>query len=126
VASTITPPIGPHSSRVRLRKIDGRTGPGRYIREVQRELIDHCGGPDRVSVAQRLLIERTAVDLLRLKLIDADLADGTASDHLLRVAHALRNTVRLALRDLGLEAAPPPAPSLADVLARHARAGAAA
>jgi hypothetical protein len=107
-----------------LRKVDGRTGPGRYIRQVQRELIEHCGGPARISVAQRLLCERTAVDLLRLKLIDADLADGNASDHVCRVAHALRNTVRLALRDLGLHAAAQPAPSLADYLA--GREGAAA
>ncbi len=117
-----TPPVGPHLSRNRLRKVDGRTGPGRYIRQVERELIDHCGGPERVSVAQRLLCERTAVDLLRIKLIDADLADGTASEHICRVAHALRNTVRLALRDLGLQAAPQPVPSLAEVFGRGAAA----
>jgi hypothetical protein len=120
------PPIGPTSRRHRLRKIDGRTGPGRYVRQVTRELIQHCGGPDRISVAQRLLCERTAIDLLRLKLIDADLADGIASDHVLRVAHALRNTVRLALRDLGLSAAAQPAPSLAELVADMSRKGAAA
>jgi hypothetical protein len=122
-----SPPIGPHSSRLRLRKVDGRTGPGRYIRRVERELIEHCGGPDRISVAQRLLCERTAIDLLRLKLIDADLTTGEASDHILRVAHALRGTVRLALRDLGLEAAARPALSLDDIAAEiTARRGAAA
>src|SRR5947207_10810098 len=90
-----TPRIGPHSNRLRLKKVDGRTSAGRYVRQIERELIDHCGGPDRISVAQRVLCERTAIDLLRLKLADAALADGTASDSLLRIAHALRGTVRL-------------------------------
>ena len=103
----ITPQIGSHSSRARLRSIDGRTSAGKYVRGIQRALIAECGGEGSVSAAQRLLIERTSIDLLRLRLMDHDLASGKISDHLAKVAHALRGTVRLSLRDLSALARPP-------------------
>src|SRR5262249_7848294 len=74
-------PIGLHSSRNRLRKIDGRTSAGKYVRQIQRDLVAECGGEAGVSTAQRLLIERTAIDLLRLRLMDQALASGELSDH---------------------------------------------
>jgi hypothetical protein len=128
-AQNITRQIGACSRRDALRKIDGRTRSGRYLRQIERELIEHLGGS--ASAPQRYLVERVAVDLLRLRLLDSEMAAGTISDHDARVAHALRNSVRLALRELG-----PPATSPADqmdqkellqrVIERHRRDGAAA
>lgn len=89
------------------------------MRAIVRELTDHVGGPDKVTAPQRILIQRTAVDLLRLELLDAEMAAGTFSAHDSRVAHALRNSVRLALRDLGLSPRLPAGPSLAEHLARN-------
>jgi hypothetical protein len=77
------------------------------LRAITSDLVNHVGGPDRVTVPQRILIERTAVDLLRLELLDAEMAAGTFSDHDGRIAHALRDSVRLALRELGLAPAAP-------------------
>jgi hypothetical protein len=85
------------------------------LREITRDLTDHVGGAERANAAQRYLIARTAIDILRLELLDAEMAAGTVSNHDARVGHALRNTVRLALRELKPVA--PKAPSLADHLA---------
>jgi hypothetical protein len=101
-----TPSIGGASRPNRLAKLDGRTREAKRLRQISRELTDHCGGADRVTAAQRYLIERTAIDILRLELLDNEMTMGTVSAHDARVAHALRNTVRLALRDLGLAQAP--------------------
>jgi hypothetical protein len=102
---TDTARIGTCSRPHVLRKLDGRRREAKYLRRIERELTDHLGGADRVSVAQRLLIERVAIDLMRLELLDGRMAAGTITAHDGRVAHALRNSVRLALKDLGLQAA---------------------
>jgi hypothetical protein len=94
------------------------------LRQITRELSAHIGG--QPSAPQRYLIERTAVDIVRLELFDAEMAAGTISDHDARVAHALRNSVRLSLRELGLQPKPPPAPSLAEHFAKRAAERAAA
>ncbi len=101
----------------RLRKLDGRTREARRLREITKELIEHCGGAERISAAQRFLVERTAMDLLRLELLDHKMATGTLTEHDGRIAHALRNTVRLSLREIGLKpaAAERPVPSLAEL-----------
>jgi hypothetical protein len=100
----------------RLRKLDGRTREARRLREITRELVEHCGGAERVGAAQRFLIERTAVDLLRLELLDIKMTSGM-SEHDGRIAHALRNAVRLSLRELGMKPMAPRQPTLADHLA---------
>jgi len=105
--------MGGSSRSNRLRKLDGRTREAKRLRAITTDLIGHVG-PDRVTMPQRILIERTAVDLLRLELLDAEMAAGTFSDHDGRVAHALRNSVRLALRELKPAAAS--GPSLNDIL----------
>lgn len=109
--------IGGASRPHRLAKLDGRTREARRLRQINRELTDHVGGSDRVSAAQKYLIARTAIDILRLELLDAEMAAGTVSNHDARVAHALRNTVRLALRALGMKAAAAKPPSAAENLA---------
>ncbi|HEY3909254.1 MAG TPA: hypothetical protein VGM07_05125 [Stellaceae bacterium] len=101
--------LGGSSRPNALRRIDRRTSSGRYLSQIERELTDHLG-PGRISPPQRYLIERIAADLLRLRLLDAEMAAGTFSAHDARVAHALRNAVRLALREIGVERAPPAKP----------------
>jgi hypothetical protein len=97
--------IGPYSRPHRLRKLDGRSREARYLRRIESELIAHLGGTERVNAAQRILIERLAVDLLRLELLDGKVATGDLTEADGRIAHALRGSVRLALRDIGLEGA---------------------
>ena len=113
--------IGGYSRRDGLRKIDGRTRSAKYLRQIERELTEHLGGSDRVSTPQRYLVGRVAVDLLRLRLLDAEMAAGTVSEHDARVAHALRNSVRLALREIGFAPAAARQPSLAEVMAEARR-----
>jgi hypothetical protein len=114
--------IGAHSRPHRLAKLDGRTREAKRLREITRDLTNHVGGAAQVSAAQRYLIQRTAIDILRLELLDADMATGRISDHSARIAHALRNSVRLALRDLKPTA--PPTETLQDYLRRTANGAA--
>ena len=100
-----SPAIGATSRVDRLRSIDGRTAIGRRLRQIVRELVAHVGG--QPSAPQRYLIDRVAVDLVRLEMLDAKIASATFSAHDGRVAHALRNSVRLALRELGLQSSAP-------------------
>jgi hypothetical protein len=116
---TTTHPVGGSSRAHRLRKLDGRRREAKRLQAIKNDLAAHLGGWERVSVAQRYLIERAAIDILRLELLDAEMATGTFSEHDGRVAHALRNSVRLMLRDLGWKAAAPTAPTLADYLTQY-------
>jgi hypothetical protein len=50
--------------------------------------------------AQKYLIQRLAIDILRSELLDFRAATGTLTDLDARVAHALRGTIRLGLRKL--------------------------
>jgi len=85
-------------SPLKLARLDGRSREGKRLRAIKRGLIEEIGGNPTPS--QLLLIERTAVDLLRLELFDVEMTIGMISDHDARVAHALRGSVRLGLRDL--------------------------
>jgi hypothetical protein len=113
-----TPPIGGTSSPRRLAKLDGRTREAKRLQAIKRELTEHVGGSP--SAPQKFLIQRTAIDLLRLELLDHEMATGTCSDYDAKIAHALRGTVRLALKELGMKQQKPPGPSLAEHLARKA------
>ena len=115
--------IGPTSPRHRLRKLDRRTREGRFLDRTEAALLDHAsrGGAEPVSMPKRILIGRVAADLLRLEMLDRKMLDGTASDHDLRIGHALRNSVRLALRDLGLDAPPARGPTLDEIAAEPGR-----
>jgi hypothetical protein len=93
-------PIGATSRRNAIRRLDGRTSAARYLKQVQRELADHLGGAERLSAPQKIMIERVSIDLLRLKMLDNEMAAGGFSELDGRIAHALRNSVRLALREL--------------------------
>jgi hypothetical protein len=87
-----------------LRKLDKRTRESKYLRQIESDLYAHLGGRERASAPQKLLLERTAADLLRLRLYDDRILAGEElSDHEGRIIGALRNSVRLSLKALGLE-----------------------
>jgi hypothetical protein len=102
--------------------VDGRTSEGRYIRSLERALVEHLGGADAITVPQRLLVERAVRLQLQMHLIDAKMRDGTATPHDGRTYGGMLSALRLTLRELGLKAAAPKAPSLAEVLAEIAAA----
>ena len=97
--------IGAHSRVHRLSKPDGRTRETKRLKQITKDLIDHAGGAERVTATQRYLIAQTAADILRLEMFDCEVATGRVSDHAARTAYALRSSVRIALRELGLRAA---------------------
>jgi hypothetical protein len=102
--------LSKHHRTQTVRRLDGRTREARRIKTISADLAAHLGGPERVN-PQRLMIERIAVDLMRLEKLDAKAAIGTFTEHDGRVGHAMRNSIRLALRDLGVTQAPPPTSS---------------
>src|SRR3954447_18527237 len=111
--------LGPHSRTLCRgaigRSIDGRSAEGRFLRAFEAQMTAHLGG--QPSAAEVLLISRLARVALRLELFDEKITAGTLTDHDGRVYGALHNSFRLMLRELGLKAAPPAAPSLAELLA---------
>lgn len=117
--------IGAGSDFIRFQRIDGRSELGRLLRAILRELVDHLGCPGQVTAPMRLLIERVATDIVRLELLDYEMLTGGFSEHDQRVADALRNSVRLALREVGFAKRAPPVRSIADVVAEIGRKSAA-
>lgn len=106
--------IGPYTPRHRLRRIDRRSREWKFLAATEAELIEHLGGADRASVPQRILVGRIAADLLRCELLDEKAAAGTMTEKDGNVAHALRNSIRLALSALGMHAPAAKPRSLAD------------
>ena len=116
-STSVTTRRGPYCkalSRGSLGEVDGRSKEGKFLRRVEGELVAQLGGEP--SFAQRLLIRRAARSLLQLELLDLKLATGSWTAHDCRTQGGLNGTVRLALRELGLKATPPKAPSLAEYL----------
>jgi hypothetical protein len=115
--------IGPYSRRLRRGAIgdmvDGRSTIGRFCRDLEAQLVRHCGGAP--SITQRLLIDRLIRTTAQLDALDRKLMNGEAwSDHDSRTHGGLINRQRLLLREIGLQPTAPRAPSLADHLARKA------
>jgi hypothetical protein len=114
--------LGPNSrlfGRGAVGKLDGRSREGRFLVCVERELLDHIG--PSATVTQRVLVGRAARAMLRLELLDERVLAGVdLSAHDGAVYGALNNTLRLALRELGLKGKPAKAPSLTEIAARHA------
>lgn len=93
--------VGPYSRPHALARLDKRTREARFLKRVRDELTAYLGGSEHMTVPQRILVARVAVDLLRLELLDQKIARGEElTDHDGRIAHALRNSIRLMLRDL--------------------------
>jgi hypothetical protein len=76
------------------------------MRRTAADLIYHLGGPEQITAPQRIYCERLAADLLKIELIERRVVDGSATHFDMVVLHALRNTTRLGLRDLGIESRP--------------------
>ena len=97
--------IGPYSRPHRLAKIDGRTKESRLLAAARASLTLHVGGSP--TSIQRTLIERAARLMLYIEVMDREtLETGTMSERASRQYLAWSNSLRLTLRDLGLQAAP--------------------
>jgi hypothetical protein len=120
--------IGPYSRKLRRgaigASVDGRSAEGRFIRDLERQLVEHVGGAP--SIAQKLLIERLIKIRLQLDGLDAKLTAGTWTPHDGRTYGGLHNAYRLTAREIGLKPAAPQVPSLQDYLAQKASATGAA
>ena len=116
--------VGPYSRVLRRGAIgtliDGRSTIGRYMRDLEQQLIAHCGGSP--SITQRLLVDRLIRTTMQLNNLDQKLMSGDNwTDHDSRTHGGLINRQRLLLRELGLKDADKPKPlSLADYLAAKA------
>jgi hypothetical protein len=93
--------------------LDGRSREGRFLRAFEASLTEHVGGSP--STTQKILIRRASRALLRLELFDEKMTSGL-TDHDARVYGGLSNTLRLAMRELGLRGAADKPRTLADVL----------
>lgn len=98
--------VSPYSRPNRLRNLDGRTIEGRKLRTVRDELIAHVGGEP--SAVQLAMIDRAAMLSLHVAQLDAKInkAGGVFTEHDSRTYLAWSNSLRIILRDLGIEAAP--------------------
>jgi hypothetical protein len=105
-------PVGPHSRNTALSKLDGRRREAKRLAAIVDDLTRFAAGASNtVTIGQVYLIKRLAIDVLRLELLDGEMTMSTISQADAVVAHALRNSVRLGLRDLRrpeFRAAPPP------------------
>jgi len=81
--------------------VDGRSAEGRFIRQLEAQLVEHLGG--KPSVAERLLIDRIIRMRLQMETLDQKLASGAWTDHDRRTYAALLNASRLHIRELGLK-----------------------
>lgn len=112
--------IGPHSRPHKLQVIDGRSAEARRMKAIRAELVEHVGG--NPSTAQRLLIDRVAMLLLRMELMDREaLAGSPMTDIDQRAYLGWNNAVSRALRHLGLDSKEQPKrKTLADHLRERA------
>lgn len=107
--------LGPHSrlfSRGAIGRMNGNSVEAKFIKTIEAALVAHLGGSP--SVAQKLLIRRVARAMLQLELLDLK---HPLTDHDLRLASSLDGRVRCGLKVLGMQATPPPAPTLDEIAA---------
>lgn len=102
--------LGPYSRRLHRGAIgdlyDGRSAEGRFVRDLEAQLVAHVGG--RPTVTQRLLIDRLIKVRLQLDALDAKMAAGNWTSHDSRTHGGLQNAFRLCARELGVKAVTPP------------------
>ena len=104
--------LGPYSRKLTRGAIadafDGRSVQGRFIRDLERQLIQHIGGSP--SITQKLLITRIIRLHMRLDLFEEKLTNEPDkwSSHDDRVYGGIQSAYRLALRELGFKPAPAP------------------
>ncbi|MCH9050082.1 MAG: hypothetical protein IIA72_03225 [Proteobacteria bacterium] len=112
--------MGPYSRPHMLAKLDGRTKEARQMEATVAELADHVGGEP--TALQARLIDRIARLELYLSKMDqrANANGSTLSERDSKQYLAWCNSLRLAMRDLGLERRAAPGPSLAETLGQGA------
>jgi hypothetical protein len=101
-------PLGPYSKVLRRGAIrdnvDGRSTEGRFIRDMEAQLIAHVGG--NPSFVQRLLFDRLIRVRLQLDALERKMGDGW-TDKDSRTYGALLNQFRLTAREIGIKATAP-------------------
>jgi len=107
-----------NGSTLHLGKVDGRGAEARRWRDVYKELVGSLGGPDRMSLGQRILVRRAASLIVNSELLDAAIASGepfNPEDHV-RLVNVLSRT----LQSLGIEMALPEenTPSINELIGR--------
>jgi hypothetical protein len=123
--------LGPYSRALRRGSIrdsiDGRSNVGRFIRDLEAQLISHVGG--HPTITQQLLIDRLVRCTIQLDQLDDKLLGKNWTDLDSRTYGGLINRQRLLAREIGLTVpeprgkrkspppAPQPAPNLADIIA---------
>ena len=124
--------LGPYSRKLRRGSIrdsiDGRSNVGRFIRDLEAQLIAHVGG--HPTITQRLMIDRLIRCTLQLDQLDDKLLGKNWTDLDVRTYGGLINRQRLLAREFGFTvpepkaerkspppAPPPPPPNLADIIA---------
>lgn len=109
--------LGPYSRRLHRGavgdSIDGRSALGRFIRNLEAELIAHCGGSP--SITQKMLIDQAIQLRLQRDALIEKRASGGWTPHDGRAYGALLNAYRLTIRELGLKGTPPRVPTLAEL-----------
>ena len=112
-----SPRPGPYSrclNRGALGNISGRSREGRFLRALERQLLEHLG--PEPTLPQRLLVARIARASLRVEMIEEKVTDGTATELDGKILHNLHGSLRLMLREIG-EAAPKKPLTLAEARA---------
>lgn len=97
--------VGPYSKTLRRgvigTSIDGRSALGRFMRDMEKQLVDHVGG--KPTLPQRLLIDRMVKVRVQLDLLDDKLASGEWTPHDSRTYGGLLNAFRLLAREIGIK-----------------------
>ena len=119
------PKLDPYSRTLRrgaiADSVDGRSALGRFIRDLEAQLIAHVGGSP--TITQKLLIERAVKLRVQLDMLDTKLAMGSWTPHDSRTYGGMLNAFRLVCRELGLQAAAVKPASLDEQIALLPRMG---
>ena len=102
-------PLGPHTKQHKLLAgLDWRTREAKVIVAAREKFTRHVGGEP--NAVQRALIERAARLTLYIELMDSEaIKSGTMTERNSRQYLAWVNSLRLTLRELGIEEAAPKA-----------------
>ena len=95
----------------------GRTTEGRRLREFRDALILHVGTP---SMPQLVLIDRCTMLQRHLSRLDTRAAAEGLSEFTMRQYISWQNCLTRALRELGMQGAPPRVPTIDELIARPA------
>ena len=114
--------IGPYSRPHMLAKLDGRTKEARQLEATCADLAEHVGGSP-TALQTRLIDRISRLELYLSKMDERANANGsTLSERDSKQYLAWCNSLRLAMRDLGLDRRGPREPGLVEALGHQATA----